>query len=337
MLKVIPFQDGATYSFEKYYRRSLQQIGQAAGPDIEFFRTGDPKFSDEQTKAKRTHDQVKEDRRLSAQWKRKYSTTEAQEHQRISQSLEWFERFNLKLDDFPCFVFITPEAKRVGLLRIDHRWYESGPSWRIFHRSFCAWLELKDVREMATKNLGNDVISARLSLLLNDFTSMVNQQLLSPRVNKRTAVRKTVSADVYCHVLSEKRIETMTRGQYDRLVGKMSDYDMFIDGITRHVSSRDPKGKTQYSKLTPRELDILLHYINHDGSFRPRDTPAGIMSSGLDAANHLLESARRKVDPAIKRYEYRFFHTIRHPLGTAYREYRFAPLSKLKYRIIQSL
>ncbi|MCK4415099.1 MAG: hypothetical protein KAY32_16325 [Candidatus Eisenbacteria sp.] len=185
MLGAIPFLDGATYSFDDYYRRSFEQIAKAAGHHILFQRTGNPRFSDRLYMEMRTPELAKEDSRLRKQWEREFSTPEAEEHQRVSQSLEWLEKFDLRMQDLPCFVFITQEGRRVGLLRMTHRWYESESSWRIFLRCFCAWLEGKDVRKVATADLVDAAVSRRLSRLLRKLTKAVDDQLQLPKATAR--------------------------------------------------------------------------------------------------------------------------------------------------------
>jgi hypothetical protein len=177
MLWVIPFVNGGTYSFDTYYGRSFSQIAKAAGQDITTFRIGNPRFSDALYKESRTAEQAEEDARLREQWETEYSTSEAEEQQRIGQSLEGHEEFGIQVDDFPCFVFITPDWKRVGLLLIDHRWFESEYSWRVFLSCFCSWLEQEDLQKLAAADLEDDAISRKLLPFFQKLTNTINKQL----------------------------------------------------------------------------------------------------------------------------------------------------------------
>ena len=173
----MPFIDAGTYSFDSSYRLSFDQITKAGGTIFAFQRIGNSRFSDSYYKGMRTPEMAEEDHRLKEQWETEFSTIEAQDHQRIGQSLLWHDKFNLQLNDFPCFVFVTQEGQRVGLLRIEHGWYESESSWRVFLRCFCPWLEQEDLRELAATDLENDAISRKLIPFTNKLTETVNKQL----------------------------------------------------------------------------------------------------------------------------------------------------------------
>lgn len=179
ILAAIPLVDGGTYSFDRFYWYSWTQLSEAAGKHIVFQRTGNPRFSDQLYKEMRPPSLVKEDLRREREWDRDFPTLEAEERQRIDECLKWIKRFGLTSEDLPCFVFVTKEGGRVGLLRMNHRWYESESSWRVFVRCFCAWLGQEDVVKLATGHLENAEISEQLSLMLQKLSQTVDRQLRS--------------------------------------------------------------------------------------------------------------------------------------------------------------
>jgi len=334
MLGAIELVDGATYSFDKFYRLSFLRLAEAAGNHIVFVRIGDPGLSDPRYKAMRTREMAKDDRRLRRQWERKFSTPEAEEHQRISESRKGMKDYALTDDDLPCFVFVTPRCRRVGLLRVDHHWHESESSWRVFVRCFCTWLEREDVKKLASADLPDAELSSRLSRSLGKLRQAIEGQLGSPETDVREAPDGQLLPGVYCRVITEKRTKQLSRAEYGQLVLRKAEFDMFIDGMTRRVSCRDARGKSRCSQLTPRELEMLLQYVKCRRAMRPCDTIAGKRCSLLETANHLFVVARRKVDPVSKPIEARFFQVIKHPAGAKQRHYQFVPPDHLTYRVI---
>lgn len=336
MLGVISLVDAGTWSFNKLYVRSIVQISAFAGDGFVFERGGDHGVDETQSTGDIVSPLVQKIDHLSAGWESDFPESRVQQDLRIKQSFKLLEEFELKQDDLPCLVYITPSEKMVGILRIRRRWFETEYSWKIFLRQLCLWHENVDVRNLAAANLEDGEIASQLSRLLQELTHAVNVHLQSLEVDTRETTRSQTPPGFYCQVITENGIENLTRAEYAQLVTQKSDFDMFIDGLTRQVSRRDANGSSHYSKLTPRELNILIQYTNHSDPMRPRDTSAGRLCTSLRAANNLFERARRKVDIAITRYEYRSFQLVRHPRGTEHRMYRFDPPSSLKYRIILS-
>lgn len=187
MLGAIPLVDGGTYSFDRFYWHSWTQLSEAAGKHIVFQRTGNPRFSDQLYKEMRPPSLVKEDLRREREWDRDFPTLEAKERQRIDECLKWTKRFGLTSEDLPCFVFVTKEGGRVGLLQIRRQWYESELSWGVFLPCFCAWLGQEDVVKLAAGHLENAEISEQLSHMLQKLSQTVDRQLRSVdvKVTKR--------------------------------------------------------------------------------------------------------------------------------------------------------
>jgi hypothetical protein len=333
MLGAIPLLDGSSYSFDKFYRRSFQQIASAAGQHILFQRTGNPRFSDHLYKEMRTLELAKEDLRLRKRWEQEFSTSEAGEHQRILESLNWSKKLGVNAADLPCFVFVTRQGKKVATLRIPHHWYESESSWRIFMRHFSSWLGHKETMRVATATTGHGVISKRLSRLIDGITQAIDKELHTGAKGGEVAAAQC-RPETYCRVITEKGERDLNLDDYRRAVDQQDKVDMFIDGTSRCASRRDLNGICHISQITARELDVLAPYIVKMRPLRPRDTKGGKLCPSIRSANHLFEGARRKVDTKIDRFEYRCFKLVRSTHGEEGRQYRFSPPDKLTYMVI---
>ena len=334
MLAAIPIFDGPTLSFYEFYRNSVRQIGRVAQNHILFLNTGNPRYSDEWYKGMCTPEQAEKDRQLRGQWETDFPTSEAEMDQRIRECLDYSEEYDLDDSDLPCIVFLTQATHRIGLLRVADHWYDSESSWRVFVRCFCAWLGSKDFKKLATADLADAAIERRLSRLLRTLSQAINGQLQESKSVNETTEEHQIPSSVHYKVLTEKGTEHLTLEQYNRLAGEQSKYDMFIDSVTRRASYRDIGGRSNVSRLTPRELAILLEYIQSRRVMRPVETKICKPNGSFRAANNLFADARRKVDVALRRFEYRSFRLVRHPLGSEYRAHQFAPRDDLTYRII---
>ena len=337
MLSAIPGFDGDTYDFDRFYRRSFLQISEAGGKHITFFRIGDPEFSDPLHKERRTPALVREDRRQSREWEKKYSSPDAEERQRIAESLKCCDMFNVKEKERPCFVFIWRRDRRVGLLRVPDHWYASESSWRVFRLCLCSWLKQKSVVTLATADLEDAVLSRRLSRLLGNLSRTIEKQLQSRGVAESGSAEKQSQADIYCRIITEKGEQDLTYAQYERFLDRKRKLDMFINGMTGEAMRRDLQGQEHLSELKPRELNMLLAFITSRRPMRPCDTtPRGREKPSWQTANHTFGAAMRKVDTRISRYKHRFFCLLRDPEGSEFRKYYFNPAPNLKYLIMLS-
>jgi len=102
-------------------------------------------------------------------------------------------------------------------------------------------------------------------------------------------------------------------------------YCMFIDGFQKKVWKRLLNGKVVQDKLTPAELRILISYVEYGRVAKP---------TRLDSSIKVFETARRKADVTVGRYEWRAFTTHRTPADPRMKEYQFSPPSDLKFCIV---
>jgi len=107
-------------------------------------------------------------------------------------------------------------------------------------------------------------------------------------------------SDKYCRVISSKFKRSLTREEYESLLKKSEEYDMFIDGHTRKCHKRNEKGKIISSSLTPNERRILTEYIDTGKNMRPAQTKTGV-------SQKVFSTARSKVDIKTSRYKFRAF------------------------------
>lgn len=336
MLGAIPFLDGGTYSFDTYYRRSFQQIAKASGHHIIFNRTGNIRYSDPQYRAMCSAKQLKEDRRTRKQWEVDYPTQDADEYQRISESLKWMTEYQVKSNDLPCFIFTTQHGKKVGLLRIRPSWYVSESSWRAFLNCFCDWLGKRSLINIANADSEIGTISKRLSRSLRELTHAVEESLDQSAMARYELAQDEKSPVAYYQIISNSGTRIATRKEYDQLHKRCDEYDLFIDAKHYMGSYRGTSGKLQSFRLTSRENEMLVEYFKSGEDMRPRDTSAGKRCTNYKTANRIFECARRKVDVCNRGRAVRIFTLIRSPEGAAKRCYRFTPPTGLKYVIITS-
>lgn len=120
----------------------------------------------------------------------------------------------------------------------------------------------------------------------------------------------------------------MDREQYEDFVSKKKSCDIFIDGFTREVLHG---GKVRKS-LTPGEFAIISEYIESRKVMRPFATRTGNARS-REAAVKLFETARRKVDIKLGRYEYCAFRLHKN-CAPELKAFEFAPPEGLRYCLV---
>jgi len=141
----------------------------------------------------------------------------------------------------------------------------------------------------------------------------------------------------YCQVFTHEGSRGFSRAQYRELVRNRSMYDMFIDGMTGEALCRRDKAKPGYAKLTPKELGILTDFVVAGKPMRPHSTKTGSDCLSVASARRLFETARKKVDVKLARYEYRAFRLRRNDADPTLNTFEFAPPDDLRYCVIVSV
>ena len=131
-----------------------------------------------------------------------------------------------------------------------------------------------------------------------------------------------VPPDAYCRVVTHEGRAFLTQQQYRALLAKRQVFDLFIDAFEKRCWKRDSRGNTTQSKLTPAELQVLCAYIESGKSAKP---------GRFDSSIKVFETARRKADVRVGRYQWRAFTTHRTPVDREMRAYQFTPPPDFKY------
>lgn len=141
----------------------------------------------------------------------------------------------------------------------------------------------------------------------------------------------------YCQAITKDGTATLPKPGYEDLIKKRDSYGMFIDGMTREALCRNGNGEPRISKLTARELGILIDFITAGKPMRPLATKTGGECASPKAAARLFEEARKKADLKLGRYEYRAFRLHRSASGSAYTAHEFTPPDDLNYCVVTPL
>lgn len=141
-------------------------------------------------------------------------------------------------------------------------------------------------------------------------------------------------SQAYCRTIRREGRSTVTRVQYEEILSRCEDYDMFIDGISGRAICKQCGDEPRASQLTPMERGILIDIILASKPKRPYRTRTGSSCASQSAANRVFEMARKKADVSLGRYEYRAFRTHRHATNRELKSYEFAPPDDLHYCVI---
>ncbi|MDH5528208.1 MAG: hypothetical protein OEY97_12985 [Nitrospirota bacterium] len=123
----------------------------------------------------------------------------------------------------------------------------------------------------------------------------------------------------HCRVVTLKGTHTMDSDEYKELVARASEYDLFIDGISRNALRRYDGEAMAPEMLTPGEFAMIAEYIESRKIMRPTGTKVGTGKTA-DTARKLFDRGRRKVDISLQRYVWLYFrtHKATEPDATAF-------------------
>ena len=155
-------------------------------------------------------------------------------------------------------------------------------------------------------------------------------QILNQRVTEPTS--STTSA--YCREITQEGTRPLKKPDYDKLVKRRSEYDMFVDGFTREASCRKGKAKPRSEKLGPKEQSILFDVIEAGKPIRPYATKTGRSCPSWETALRLFQRARRKVDVSLEHRKFRAFRVHTSASEQKLRTVEFAPPYDLRYCFI---
>lgn len=135
-------------------------------------------------------------------------------------------------------------------------------------------------------------------------------------------------SNAFCRVVTHEGREFLTQQQYQALVAKRQEFDMFIDAFEKKCWNRRAPGKTTEARLTAAELHVLCSYIEAGKVAKPTRFGSSIK---------VFETARKKADVNVSRYEWRAFTTHQTPGDPEMKEYQFTPPSGLRFCLVTPL
>ncbi|MDH5527833.1 MAG: hypothetical protein OEY97_11060 [Nitrospirota bacterium] len=136
----------------------------------------------------------------------------------------------------------------------------------------------------------------------------------------------------YCRAITHESAFTMDADEYKALVARSPEFAVFIDGVTG-AATRYHDGKAMPpGKLTAGEFAMIAEYIESRKIMRPTGTKTGTGKSA-ETARSLFNSARRKVDIKLGRYEWCCFQT-RKATERGQTAFEFAPPDGIAWCLI---
>ena len=221
-----------------------------------------------------------------------------------------------------------PSARRVGE-RLGRSVYVAlAPHWP----GFDAWLAARGDAQVLVPSLaalpaatreryrgGSPVEVVALAEVLRLGPSGLVGALPEPGVTVRdsggvaAAYGTTVASAPMCVVIDNEGERALTRPEYEALVARAAELDLFIDmtvtaeGGGHPAWSRDEAGKSRRETLTIHEAASLAELVRTRRALRERD----FKTVSVNAIAKVVERARKKVDVQLGRYEWRAFHTLR--------------------------
>lgn len=103
----------------------------------------------------------------------------------------------------------------------------------------------------------------------------------------------------YCRMISRDGKQNCTRAEYEAILSRASEFDMFIDGMTRHALCRTEVGKKRDEELTATEFAMVAEFIERAGaSFAPSGRGWGHAATRVRLPSNCSRRAVAKSTPA---------------------------------------
>ena len=158
-----------------YFEHAVHELDEACGTHITLLSVGDPEKCGDNHRSLRDSDLQRSDARDAIRYVEDIYRTGRERHHRLTEMKKAERRFALSSADVPCVAFLSRTGKRpVGVLRIPRHWYESKACLIIFDEMLRAWLGGAGTVTLATAQLGDVEISARLEPMLTDLASEID-------------------------------------------------------------------------------------------------------------------------------------------------------------------
>ncbi len=143
---------------------------------------------------------------------------------------------------------------------------------------------------------------------------------------------------VFCIAYTSEGTRQLSRDEYEKLVQSAHDLDLFLDVVVpRHGRKyaggyRRGAGPFVQVEISTSEARALAELVVRGVTLAPREL-ASLKAVGGRAK--IVQSARKKVDVRLRRYEWRAFHTAVGE-GAEERRYVFRPPPTLRYAVLTS-
>ncbi len=162
---------------------------------------------------------------------------------------------------------------------------------------------------------------------------------LALRISFDALVRSpALAAPVFCVAYTSEGKRSLSRAEYDEILERAHELDLFVDAVVpRHgrklaAGRRTIAGTVVSVMLSISEARALAELVARGGALAPREF-ASLKAVGGRAK--VVQTARKKVDVKLARYEWRAFHTAIGEGDTDHR-YVFRPPPSLRYAVLTS-
>ncbi len=152
-------------------------------------------------------------------------------------------------------------------------------------------------------------VGQRVQLLPIDEQVLLTAEGLKARASSVPAVS---SSAAWCTIVDQNGTRSATRQEYEALVAKRAELDMFLDlTVTAEAgghpgSMRDANGQVVDVVLTKHEAAAIAELVTTRKAMRGGD----FRTVGATDRVKVVERARRKLDLPLSRYSWRSLHTL---------------------------
>jgi len=167
--------DGKSKKLAELFDQYSIEIDEDFGDRLALLSFGDPFGSGPVQKSLLSDGYRKEQQQSSARYVETRVKTKQDAHHRRIETEELRDYYGLSRGDPPCIVFRSGARRtKVGLLRVPQQWYSCDASFHAFTDCLRACVRQNDFGGVATANLDDDELSARLEPMLDRLTAEID-------------------------------------------------------------------------------------------------------------------------------------------------------------------
>lgn len=323
-----PMFDGESHEIDEFFEARINELGEASGKYMEIISIGNPLLSDPISKQARSKEQEKEDELATHEYREQVQSYLGEKQLKLMHMRFLIMIFEIRAEDLPCIAFYAYPPWGMILFKIKPKWYSESETARVFSKEFQSFLKALNWSGILKPTTTNKELTLWFSNQLNTWIFALDERIGDilhwgqPKYKEGYHCKALMNDEhCYCSIF-----------EYNQLIDRKMDFNLFVDGHTAEYHVGDEGYKSKSGRLTPREFGILIELVKRADYIRPTNIVSS-KSNEVEAKYKAFQRLRDKIDIKLEDNTFLIFkhHLPSEKLETGY---KFGPPHNFKYCII---